>query len=72
MLSPEQLLHLARRDLRKAERAYTYCYARPNCPEREQQDLLNNVEYRRFQLRLAEAYVTAYDKKNKLKEVVNE
>ena len=63
MLTPEQLIKLAQRDLRKAKRACDFNYGRPNCPDSEQRDLLNNIEYRRLQLRLIEAYVRVNDRK---------
>ena len=68
MLTSEQLINLAQRDLRKAKRAYDYNYGRPNCPDREKQDLLNNIEYRRLQLRLIEAYVRVSDRKKEQEE----
>ena len=63
MLTSEQLIKFAKRDYRKARRAYEYSYGKLNCTLTEKQDLINNIEYRRLQLRLIEAYVRVMDRK---------
>ena len=57
MLNSEQLLTIAKRDVKKSQRAYDYNYDRLNCPEDEKENLKNNLEYRKFVLRIIEKYV---------------
>ena len=44
-MSNEQLLHMAERNLKKAEKAYRHNYNRPGATETERQNLIDNIEF---------------------------